>query len=273
MKRSALPVLLGLLLGAAPAAATVAVYEVTFDAVWSQDTHPVDFPGGAHFSGLTGGTHDETLVFWEPGGLASPGMEAMAEQGIGSILRSEVEAAGGTPVFGSNIPFSPDTRTFRLTFDEEQPFLTLVSMVAPSPDWFVGVGGLPLWDDGWLHEVVVDLVPWDAGTDSGPTFITPDVDTVPAEPITEITGFPFTGTGPLGTLTFTLVPGCSDGIDNDDDGLVDHDGGPFGQGPDPRCVGHPERLLEHGGVCGLLGIEPFLVLGGLGLWRRRRSAR
>ena len=44
-------------------------------------------------------------------------------------------------------------------------------MVAPSPDWFVGVSGLPLFENGqWVEERRIDLVPWDAGTDSGTTF-------------------------------------------------------------------------------------------------------
>jgi serine/threonine protein kinase len=39
--------------------------------------------------------------------------------------------------------------------------VTLVSMVAPSPDWFVGVGGLPLLQDGqWVDELVVPLPAW-----------------------------------------------------------------------------------------------------------------
>ena len=36
--------------------------------------------------------------------------------------------------------------------------LTWVSMLAPSPDWFVGVSGLPLRDeDGWIPSLTVDL--------------------------------------------------------------------------------------------------------------------
>ena len=34
-----------------------AVYRVTFEADWSSQTHPVDFPSSAHFSPLVGMTH------------------------------------------------------------------------------------------------------------------------------------------------------------------------------------------------------------------------
>ena len=42
-----------------------AQYEVTFDASWSQDTHPQDPIDNAHFSGLIGGTHDASQSFWQ----------------------------------------------------------------------------------------------------------------------------------------------------------------------------------------------------------------
>ena len=38
-----------------------------FDAVWSADTHPTDFPDNAHFSGLIGAVHDESIDIWQPG--------------------------------------------------------------------------------------------------------------------------------------------------------------------------------------------------------------
>jgi hypothetical protein len=35
-----------------------AKYELTFNALWSSATHPVDFPSSPHFSGLIGMTHN-----------------------------------------------------------------------------------------------------------------------------------------------------------------------------------------------------------------------
>ena len=40
-----------------------AEYTVTFDAAWSAATHPEDFPGKPHFSGLIGATHNGDLRF------------------------------------------------------------------------------------------------------------------------------------------------------------------------------------------------------------------
>ena len=88
--------------------------------------------------------------------------------------------------------------------------MTLVSMVAPSPDWFVGVDGLELFQNNqWRNNVVVDLLPYDAGTDSGATFTSADLVTSPHEPIAYLAA-PFTGSPPLGTFTFRILPGPGD---------------------------------------------------------------
>jgi len=49
----------------------------------------------------------------------------------------------------------------------DSPFVTLTTMIAPSPDWFVGMHGLSLLDDQGqsFQERQVELVPYDAGTD------------------------------------------------------------------------------------------------------------
>ncbi|MGH0161851.1 UNVERIFIED_CONTAM: hypothetical protein FKN15_041973 [Acipenser sinensis] len=68
------------------------------------------------------------------------------------------------------------------------PQLSLMGKIIPSPDWFVGVDSLDLCDGGqWVQEVSLDLYPYDAGTDSGFTFSSPNYLTVPQENITQIT--------------------------------------------------------------------------------------
>ena len=68
-------------------------YRVTFEATWSAATHPTSFPGNPHFSPLIGGSHSARVVFWQPGGTASTGIEAMAEQGSTSPFDAEIQAA------------------------------------------------------------------------------------------------------------------------------------------------------------------------------------
>lgn len=65
--------------------------------------------------------------------------------------------------------------------------LSLMVKMIPSPDWFVGVGSLNLCEGNhWKQDVTIDLQPYDAGTDSGFTFSSPNFPSSPAENITKV---------------------------------------------------------------------------------------
>lgn len=187
-------------------------YELTFDAVWSKDTHPEDFPSNPHFSGLVGGTHNDQVAFWKVGELASPGIEAMAELGQKTLLIAEVRAAinDGTAaavISGPGIFPSPGQAAVGFSIGAAHPRVTVVAMIAPTPDWFIGVSGLSLRKEGeWLERVVVVLYPYDSGTDSGTRYRSSNEDTDPPEKIADIRDrYPFQGAPPLGTFTFRLI--------------------------------------------------------------------
>ena len=178
---------------------TSATYGVTFRATWNATSHgdSPPFPSGAHFSRVVGTTHVEEASFWSGGGIATDGIEIMAETGAVDALCDEVQAevgsgrAGGC-IRGQQASFrSPGTVTLSFDVDEEFPFLTLVSMIAPSPDWFVGVDGISLREgECWAPRIEMDLVGYDAGTDSGATFTAPNADVTPHEPIGPIEALP-----------------------------------------------------------------------------------
>ena len=217
------------LLTASAQAQDTATYTVTFDATWSATTHPDGFPGDPHFSPVVGAVHGSGARLWQAGELASPGMEDMAETGRTGLLVGEAEALVSTgsvreAVTGGWIPTSPGSVTLTVQVTREHPLVTLVSMLAPSPDWFVGTESLDLRDgDGWAEEVSVALTVWDAGTDSGADYTSPNADTDPAEPIALIQDAPFVVGGtltPVGTMTFARsvpasgeeTPGRADGL-------------------------------------------------------------
>lgn len=214
---------IGILCDAVPSrvAAGTAVYQVTFQSTWSQATHPVDFPSSnAHFSGLIGGTHSDQVSFWNLGALASTGIKDMAELGSKTPLRQEVEAAIGAGtanavLSGGAIAVSPGSVAMTFQMDDAFPYVTLVSMLAPSPDWFVGVSGLNLRANGaWISQVVVPLIAHDAGTDSGPTYASPNQVTMPPVPIAEIDYGPLAANNMVGTFTFdlTAILGVPEGL-------------------------------------------------------------
>ncbi len=201
-----------------------ATYRLTFESTWSAATHPTDFPPNPHFSGLIGGTHDASVSFWNEGQIASDGIESMAETGSKTLLQSEMDAAitGSTAEFvisGGGIGVSPGSVSVTFDVTTSYPLVTVVSMVAPSPDWFVGVSGLNLMDGGvWSQQVNVPLMVYDAGSDSGTSYTSPNDDTDPPENVTALTTSPFDMNNILGTFTFDLlsvvgvesVPGESD---------------------------------------------------------------
>jgi hypothetical protein len=220
--------LLALALGSSAASAedAVALYEVIFDATWSAETHPSAVPPDPHFSTPVAVSHDDGVVFWEPGGLATQGIEDMAETGATSPLTLETQAAVDA---GSARDWAAATaQGLFIELSQTHPLASFVSMVAPSPDWFVGVSGVALFENGaWIDELGIPLYAWDAGTDLGVDFLSPDADQVPQGPI-ELSAR-FEGTPALGVVTFRRVASdapCYDGLDQDGDGRVDHPNDP-----------------------------------------------
>lgn len=57
--------------------------------------------------------------------------------------------------------------------DRENHVISLVSKIEPSPDWILGVAGLELCLENctWVNEKVLNLYPWDIGTDAGPSYM------------------------------------------------------------------------------------------------------
>ncbi len=188
-----------------------ATYTVTFESTWSATTHPDNFPANAHFSGLIGGTHDSTVTFWQSGELATLGIKSVAEFGSKFALTNEVVAAqtaGSAEYLLSGGFISPSPGTVSYTFDitSNYPLVTLITMIAPSPDWFVGVHDLALYNGGqWTDTLVVELFAYDSGTDDGVTYTSPNAVTSPPAVISQIALVPFL-VGPsipaLGSFTF-----------------------------------------------------------------------
>lgn len=193
-----------------------ASYTLTFNAVWSPTSHPASYPGGAHWSGLTGGTHNGEVTFWEIGQLASRGVKDVAERGSTSQMRSEVSAAisAGTAnqiLAGGGLGSGSGTVQMTFTANKSFPLATVISMIAPSPDWFIGVGGLSLVDEEgeWLDEIVVSLNLYDAGTDDGASYASGNSPATTPQPIFQRTEFPAKISEqlvPFGTFTFTRNP-------------------------------------------------------------------
>lgn len=193
-----------------------AKYEVSFEGLWSRQTHPKDFPEGENtrFSDVIGASHTSEYRFWVYGGTASEGLREVAELGSTRTLESELKSQSQhirTIIKARGIAYPNVTgKTFAVfRVDSRHHLISLVSMIMPSPDWIVGVSGLELCltNCTWVETYVRNLYPWDAGTDSGVTYLSPDNKTEPKDRIRRITAaFPSDPNSPFYSSSGELKP-------------------------------------------------------------------
>ena len=163
------------------------MYEITYETAWTEDSTNAPIPENAHFSPAFVALHPYDTVLYAAHVPATSGIKLMAETGETSILEDEASSLGAIFAKGTKLNVQGIT-TVTLTATPEADLLTLVSMIAPSPDWFVGITSLSLcqsWE--WIDSFSGDLASLDAGTDSGPDFASEDEVTDPAEPILYLT--------------------------------------------------------------------------------------
>lgn len=93
--------------------------------------------------------------------------------------------------------------------DDAHPMVSLVAMIAPSPDWFAGVSDVNLMENGaWVDSKTVDVNPWDSGGDDGTTYLADDKDNNPKKPTTANKSQHFLKDGqpmPVARITFTRI--------------------------------------------------------------------
>ncbi|OWK13683.1 hypothetical protein Celaphus_00017227, partial [Cervus elaphus hippelaphus] len=186
-------------LGAEPmcTAQPLARYSITFTGKWSQASFPKQYPlfrPPAQWSSLLGAAHSSDYSLWRKDQYVSNGLREFAERGEAWALMREMEAAGERlqsvhGVFSAPaVPSGTGQTSGELEAHSRHSLVSFVVRIVPSPDWFVGVDSLDLCDGGrWREQVAVDLYPYDAGTDSGFTFSSPNFATVPQDTVTEIT--------------------------------------------------------------------------------------
>lgn len=167
-----------------------ASYKVVLNIDWSASLAPFEYPeGGGHMSSLIGLTHGDRISLFADGATASSGLKLVAENGRSGILKAQFDEwrrkdRVGAVIEANGIKSVPGkiSTTFKTTL--EHPLLSVITMVAPSPDWFTGVSAVRLHsDDGWADIIELPLWVWDAGTDSGTSFIAKNAETQPHESI------------------------------------------------------------------------------------------
>uniref|UniRef100_A0AAY4CFB8 Spondin-1 n=1 Tax=Denticeps clupeoides TaxID=299321 RepID=A0AAY4CFB8_9TELE len=176
-----------------------AKYRLIFYGNWTEKLHPKDYPRRAnHWSALIGASHSRSYVPWEYGGFASEGVRQLAELGSPVKMEEEIRQKGDEvltviktkaqwPAWQPlNVRSAPSAE---FSVDQTRHLMSFLTMLGPSPDWNVGLSAEDLCtkECGWVQQLIQDLIPWDAGTDSGFTYESPNRPTIPQERIRPLT--------------------------------------------------------------------------------------
>ncbi len=192
-------------------------YTVVVKSTWTAATHPLEYPAagplsGPHFSGIIGASHNAGYAVFAEGTPPTPGLERLSEEGKHNPLDDEIRAAIAAGTAGILVETGPlrdfnDSLVATVHVDSLHPMVSMVMMVAPSPDWFTGVSNVNLMENGqWVAAKTFDLLAWDSGGDDGTTYKAPDMDTNPKKPTSRGMTPHFVINGsvvPVGTLTIT----------------------------------------------------------------------
>ncbi|TRY98493.1 hypothetical protein DNTS_014631 [Danionella cerebrum] len=177
--------------------ASAVKYKLSFTGQWTQTAFPKHYPlyrPPAQWSPIIGVTHSSDYHLWERNAYASNGVREFSERGEAWSLIKEVEAAGeqiqgvyglfsAPAVVGGTGQTSTEFEIFA-----RHSLLSFIVRIVPSPDWFVGIDSLNLCEGShWKENVSLELYPYDAGTDSGFAFSSPNFETIPQAKVTQIT--------------------------------------------------------------------------------------
>ncbi|GCB67377.1 hypothetical protein scyTo_0005116 [Scyliorhinus torazame] len=171
-----------------------ASYSLSFLAEWNSLSFPKQYPTHrppAQWSMIFGCVHNYDFTLWAEGAVASSGIKMFVEDGKHETLTAEMNATLGAvqSCFHTNpIMEGEGNSSTVFTVTPTHPLVSFLVRIIPSPDWFLGANSINLCErNNWKESYTLDLFPWDAGTDSGFTFSSPNFATNPQETIFQIT--------------------------------------------------------------------------------------
>jgi hypothetical protein len=188
-----------------------AEYTVIVKSTWTRVSHPLEYPSDAHFSGMIGASHNAKYSIFAIGRRPTPGLERLSEEGkhspLDTEIRSAIDQGSALMMFESGgIKNWRDSMVATVRVDSAHPLVSVVNMIAPSPDWFTGASDVNLASDGaWITRRTVTLYAYDSGGDDGTTYKAKDKDTNPKKPTTRAATRHFVIKGrvkPVATVTF-----------------------------------------------------------------------
>jgi len=191
-------------------------YYCTFRGKWNRERHPNDFPTAASWSAPVIVSHSKGWRMWTGTETVTAGVEYMAEEGFPTIMYNEYANAGYETlqmIIGDrmyNTSESQHLPPINVTYSH--PWLSAMTKISPSPDWFVGFSdfrSISYDTETFYNRVVIQSYVWDAGTDDGQNYLSFDRDLDPQDTCMRFCVPPHVGEGGEGTYDSNIkhVPG------------------------------------------------------------------
>nr|XP_054766144.1 spondin-2-like [Lytechinus pictus] len=138
-----------------------------------------------------GVVHNSRFTMWKEGELSSEPFSRFVEGADIKNLRPALTGRSTdvyTTFASGAVSSGVGMTSIQFRMQREFTEVSFAVRIVPSPDWFVGQSSLDLCSSGeWIHDMTLDLYPYDAGTDQGFMFTSPDFPEVTPQPIVEIT--------------------------------------------------------------------------------------
>jgi hypothetical protein len=169
---------------------STASYKIIITGTWAMPQHTI--PTNKHFTQFVGLIHSDDCSVYKLSSLATLGVENVAEIGNSTVLKTEMDGYISSGKALNKFFITPTgiagTDSATISVNIKNARISFESMIAPSPDWFVGIDSYNLIQNGkWVTDMTVPVYGYDAGTEDGDVFGYANPATVPQQPISLMT--------------------------------------------------------------------------------------
>ena len=169
---------------------STASYKIIITGTWASPQQRI--PPNEHFTQFIGLIHSNECAVYTLGALASKGVENVAEIGNSTVLKREMDSLislnKALAKFFLTIPGIVGKDSTNISVNIKNARISFESMLAPTPDWFVGLDSYNLIQNGkWIDDITIPIYGYDAGTEDADVFGYANPATVPQQPISLMT--------------------------------------------------------------------------------------
>lgn len=188
-------------------------YKITFSTRWGDPDYGIGYPQNSHIGNMFLAVHNTDFKLFEVGELSTDGVSNNSMFGITNDLEKDAYTSKNVlNYYTMDVLIGPGEKIFdNIIMDNFYDNVSFCAMIAPSPDWFVGVSNLQLKNKKgqWKDNLIVPMWAYDAGTDYGSGFYNdPDFPEPIRKPIKFITDgplFSYNPPKPIAYLIFKII--------------------------------------------------------------------